>query len=176
MGFQTEGTRKVHVNTAVSKEAKDDFKKRLPRYLWISSKQKTEFTIISLDESFFFYDSLVRRYIGIDGNNRPIVRVTGSHKHSCIFGAVSMEGKQLFRQYDIFNGDTFLDYLKKIYTKFPKCYLFMDKASPHYKLKKVVKYFEENKDTLIPVYLPTTASPRVYGNGRGVEYSQTRSA
>ena len=34
----------------------------------------------------------------------------------------------------------------------------MDKASPHYKSKKVLKYFEENKDTLIPVYLPT-ASP-----------------
>ncbi len=72
-----------------------------------------------------------------------------------------MEGKknQLFRQYDIFNGNTFLDYLKKIHDKFPKCYLFMDKASPQYKSKKVIKYFEENKDTLIPVYLPTTAPP-----------------
>ena len=28
----------------------------------------------------------------------------------------------------------------------------------HYRSKKVQKYFEENKDTLIPVYLPT-ASP-----------------
>ena len=35
----------------------------------------------------------------------------------------------------------------------------MDKASPHYKSKKVIRYFEENKDVLIPVYLPTTASP-----------------
>ena len=34
----------------------------------------------------------------------------------------------------------------------------MDKASPHYKSKKVLQYFEEKKDTLIPVYLPT-ASP-----------------
>ena len=34
----------------------------------------------------------------------------------------------------------------------------MDKASPHYTCKKVIKYFEDNKDTLIPVYLPT-ASP-----------------
>ena len=34
----------------------------------------------------------------------------------------------------------------------------MDKASPHYKSKKVRQYFEENKDTLIPFYLPT-ASP-----------------
>ncbi len=35
----------------------------------------------------------------------------------------------------------------------------MDKESPHYKSKKVIKYFEENKDTPIPAYLPTTVSP-----------------
>ena len=69
------------------------------------------FTVISLDESFFFYDSLVRR-VWIDEKKRPIVRVTGSHKHSCIFGALSLEGKQLFKQYDRFNGDTFLKFLK----------------------------------------------------------------
>jgi len=34
----------------------------------------------------------------------------------------------------------------------------MDKASPHYRSRKVKDYIEENKDTLIPVYRPT-ASP-----------------
>ena len=34
----------------------------------------------------------------------------------------------------------------------------MDKASSHYKSDKVLHYFEDDKDTLIPVYLPT-ASP-----------------
>ena len=119
--------------------------------------QQERFTVVSLDESFFFYDSLVRR-IWIEQEKRPVVRITGSHKHSCIFGAMSIEGKQLFRQYDIFNGDTFLDYLKKMHAKFPKCYLLMDKVSPHYKSKKIQKYFEDNKDTLIPVYLQA-ASP-----------------
>ena len=76
-----------------------------------------------------------------------------SHKHG------RKKKKQLFRQDHEFNGDTFLEFLKKIHAKFPKCYLFMDKASPHYTCKKVIKYFEDNKDTLIPVYLPTTASP-----------------
>jgi hypothetical protein len=71
---------------------------------------------------------------------------------------MSKDGKQLFRQYDVFNGDTFLDHLKKIQSKFPMCYLFMDKASPHYKCKKVRAYFDDHKDTLIPVYL-ITASP-----------------
>ena len=120
-------------------------------------QQKYEFTIVATDESFFFYDSLVRR-VWIDENKRPVVRVTGSHQHSCIFGAISQDGKQLFRQYDRFNGNTFFEYLKKIHSKFSNCYLFMDKASQHYKSKKVLKYFEENKGNLIPVYLPT-ASP-----------------
>ena len=115
------------------------------------------FTLVSLDESFFFYDSLVRR-VWIDKQKRPVVRVTGSHKHSCLFGAINMEGKQLFRHYDKFNGDTFLDFLKMIHHKFPRCYIFMDKASPHYRSRKVREYFDKHKDTLIPVYLPT-ASP-----------------
>jgi len=54
---------------------------------------------------------------------------------------------------------TFLDYLKQIHKKFPKCYLFLlDKAKQHYRSKKVLKYFAYNKDSLIPVCLPT-ASP-----------------
>jgi transposase len=122
-----------------------------------NEEEKKDFAIVSLDESFFFYDSLVRR-VWIDANKRPVVRVTGSHDCSCLFGAISIEGKQLFRQYDKFNTQTFLDFLKTIHSKFPKCYLFMDKASPHYKSRRVKDYLEENKDTLVPVYIPT-ASP-----------------
>ncbi|HXT83070.1 MAG TPA: hypothetical protein VN704_01875 [Verrucomicrobiae bacterium] len=62
-------------------------------------QQEERFTIVSTDESFFFYGCLVRR-VWIDEKKRPIVGVTGSHQHSCIFGATSMKGKQLFRQYD----------------------------------------------------------------------------
>ncbi len=92
--------------------------------------------MVSTDEFFIFYDSLVRR-VWIDEKKRPVVRITGSHKHSCLFGAIIIDGKQLFRQFDKFNGDTFLDFLKTIHSKFPKCYLFMDKASLHYKSRKV---------------------------------------
>ncbi len=38
--------------------------------------EKEGFKIVSLDESFFFYDSLVRR-VWIAENKRPIVMVTG---------------------------------------------------------------------------------------------------
>jgi transposase len=120
-------------------------------------EEREGFTVVSLDESFLFYDFLIRR-VWIDKEKRPVVRVTGSHKHSCLFGALSLEGKQLFRQYDRFNGDAFLEFLKTIHSKFPKCHLFLDKASPHYRSRKVKEYFDEHKDSLIPVYLPT-ASP-----------------
>jgi hypothetical protein len=38
---------------------------------------------------------------------RPVVNVIGSHKHLCLFGAVGLNGKQIFRQYDRFNEDIF---------------------------------------------------------------------
>jgi hypothetical protein len=40
-------------------------------------KKRKDFTIVSLDESFFFYDSLVRR-VWIDAKKRPVVRIIGS--------------------------------------------------------------------------------------------------
>jgi len=91
-------------------------------------------------------------------DNRPVVKVTGSHKHLCLFGAVGLNGKRLFREYDRFNENNFYKYLKQIHYKFPKCYLFLDKAPQHYKSQKVGQYFEKHKDVLIPVWLPT-ASP-----------------
>jgi hypothetical protein len=44
--------------------------------------EEDRFTIVSLDESFFFYDSLVRRGVWIEQDKRPIVRITGSHKYA----------------------------------------------------------------------------------------------
>ena len=116
-----------------------------------------DFTVVSVDESFFLYDSLVRK-VWIFRNTRPVVRITGSHQQSCLFGAISLDRRQLFRQFEKFNEDTFYEFLKQIHHKFPRCYLFLDKAPQHHKSHKVRTYFEEHIDSLIPVYLPT-ASP-----------------
>jgi len=75
-----------------------------------------------------------------------------------MFGAMSNGKKQLFRQYDRFNENTFYRFLKQIHFKFPRCYLFLDKASQHYKSNKVRQYFEQHRKDLVPVLLPT-ASP-----------------
>ena len=76
-GFKQKVPRKVHVNTA-SREEKERFKKEPERYYWILQQQEG-FTVISTDESFFFFDSIVRR-VWIKKDERPIVKVTGSHQ------------------------------------------------------------------------------------------------
>jgi hypothetical protein len=76
------------------------------------SNRATGFVVVSLDESFFSFMILSDKkgFWIVEENKRPIVRITGSHKHSCIVGAISMEENQLFRHsiYDVFNGDALL--------------------------------------------------------------------
>ena len=82
--------------------------------------------------------------------------ITGSHRNFCIFGAITLKERQLFRQFERFSEkDTFYELLKHVHYKFPKSYLFLDKATQHHKSHKVRKYFEEHKVTLKPIDLPT---------------------
>jgi hypothetical protein len=76
--------RKVHVNTA-SREEKDAFKKKTIEILVDKQQQQQEsFTMISTDELFFFYDSLVR--MGLFGLN-IIVRITCSQTFMYIWSS-----------------------------------------------------------------------------------------
>ena len=82
------------------------------------------FTAISLDESFFFFDSLVRK-VWIFKNTRPVVRITGSHQQSCLFGAVSLDRRQLFRQYNHFQRKHILQILKADTSQISKMLLIL---------------------------------------------------
>jgi hypothetical protein len=62
-------------------------------------------------------------------DSRPVIRITGSHRHFCMFGAVGLDNRQIFREYNRFNQNTFYEFLKQLHYKFPRCYLFLDKAS-----------------------------------------------
>ena len=64
-----------------------------------------------------------------------------------------MKCKQLFRQYDVFNQYTFLDYLKQVKKRLGKVIMFTDRTRQH-QAKKVREYLEENKDFLRIAYLP----------------------
>lgn len=47
--------------------------------------------------------NLVRR-VWIYKDIKPVVKITGSHKHLCLFRAAGLNGKRLFREYNRFNG------------------------------------------------------------------------
>ena len=85
---------------------------------------------------------------------RPIVTVTGSHQKTCVFGTITIDGKQFFRQYDDFNQYAFLKYLKELQRKFRKLLLFLDRAAQHRSSIMIRKHLEENKDVIRVEYLP----------------------
>jgi transposase len=84
---------------------------------------------------------------------RPIITVTGSHQRTCVFGTLTIDGKQLFRQYKAFDQYSFISYLQQLKRKFHKLILFLDRASQHHRSQKVKAYLERNSDTMIVEYL-----------------------
>lgn len=84
--------------------------------------------------------------------------MSGSHFKTVVFGAVGIDGTQFFRQYDTFDGPSFLDFLKKLRGRFGRLYLFLDKARQHHHTKIVTDYLRENRKTLRVRWIPT-ASP-----------------
>ena len=90
---------------------------------------------------------------------RPIVTMTGSHQRTCLFGALCIDGRQFFRQYESFNQYSFLDYLIQMQKKFGgKLILFIDRARQHYRSKMVRKYIKNRRDVLKVIYFPKGSS------------------
>jgi hypothetical protein len=111
------------------------------------------FTIAVQDESIFVHDVIVRKKLWLPKGIRSVVTGTGSHQRTCVFGTLTMEGTQLFRQYDKFNQDTFLDYLKEVKKRLGKVILFTDRARQH-QSKKIQEYLTDAKDSVRIFYLP----------------------
>ena len=96
---------------------------------------------------------MIRRKKWISSDKRTIVTVTGSRKRTIVFGCLSLDGKQLFKQYDEFNSKTFVDYLKQVQKRFGKFIIFVDRATPHCS-KITTRFLDSNKDTIRLEYLP----------------------
>ena len=85
----------------------------------------------------------------------PVVKSTGSHQKTSVFGTISMDGsRQFFRQYHAFNQHSFLKYLKQLEKKFGRLILFIDRAPEHYRSIKVKKHLEEHHDAIRIEYFP----------------------
>jgi len=67
-----------------------------------------------------------------------------------------VDKRQLFRQYNVFNQDTFLDYLKQIKKKLgKKVVMFTDREQKtEHQSNKVKKYLKENNDSVRILYFP----------------------
>ncbi len=114
---------------------------------------KSGWTVLVQDESIFVYDYVVRRKKWISAGKRPVVTVTGSRRKTIVYGCLSMDKKQLFKQYDEFNSITFVDYLKQVQKRFGKIVIFVDRATPHCS-KITRKFLDANKDIIRLEYFP----------------------
>ena len=84
------------------------------------------------DESIFIHDSIMtKRRKWIIKEKRPMVTVTGSHDKTIVYVVLSLEGKQLFRQKDKFDSQSFIDYLEQAKEKFKKFIMIVDRATQH---------------------------------------------
>jgi DDE superfamily endonuclease len=114
------------------------------------------FTVVVVeDESIFVHDALIRRKIWTPTGIHLIIVTTGSHQKTCVFGTITLDGQQLFRQYKTFDQTSFISYLGELKRKFHKMILFLDRAPQHYRSKRVRAYLERNNDDVMTVeYLP----------------------
>ena len=123
-GFSPKIPQRRFVNTS-SKGRERGFQKGVQETL---SQIPKGFTIAVQDESIFVQDVIVRRKLWLPKGIRPVVTVTGSHQRTCVFGTLTADRRQLFRQYNTFNQDTFLDYLKQVKKYLGKVVMFTDRA------------------------------------------------
>jgi transposase len=121
---------------------------------WLLRHRSRGYAIVSLDESVFTQDVEARRVWAVEGT-RPIrIAVTDTHGRTVLFGAISLDGRQLFRQYKRFDGISFLDYLKKAHRRFRRLYLFMDRAPQHTKTGKVLDYLKAYRTSIRARWFP----------------------
>ena len=107
------------------------------------------------DESIFIHDSvLVKKRRWIVKEKRPVVTITGSHYKTIIYGVLSLDGKQLFRQYDRFDSSqSFIAYLEEVRKNFNKFIMFVDRATQH-RSKIVEEYLQRNIEAIKIEYFP----------------------
>ena len=115
---------------------------------------ENDWNLLVQDESIFIHDSIMTKRRWIIKEKRPMVTVTGSHEKTIMYGALSLDGKQLFRQDDKFDSQSFISYLEQVKKKFNKFVIFLDRATQHRSKKVVEEYLQQNIETIKVEYFP----------------------
>lgn len=103
------------------------------------------------DESIFIYDSImIKRRKWITKEEKLVSIITGSHEKTIVYGVLSLDAKQLFRQKDKFDSQSFITYLQQVKKKF---IMIVDRATQH-RSKMVEEYFQQNIETIKVEYFP----------------------
>jgi len=108
--------------------------------------------VVAEDESIFTYEITIKK-VWTKKGNKLRQKVTGSKKKTCVFGGLTHDGQQLFRQYDTCNSVNFIDYLKELKRKVGKMVLFIDRA-PWHTSKITTKFLKQNKDVIKIKWFP----------------------
>ena len=82
------------------------------------------------DEAIFVADAKPRRVYTLPGV-RAVSYVTGTHAKTIVYGMVGLTGRQLFCQYDKFNGDCFAEFLREVKKRYDKALIIVDGAPQH---------------------------------------------
>ena len=116
---------------------------------------KHGWNVLVEDESVFMHDSVMaRKRRWTLKEKRPVVTVSGSHSKTIIFGILSLNGKQLFRQHERFDShQSFIAYLEETRKKFKKFIMIVDRATQH-RSRMVKEYLQRNLETIRIEYFP----------------------
>ncbi len=109
-------------------------------------------TVVCQDESIFVYDCVIRSVWALKGS-KPTVKITGSHRKTFVFGVLSLDGRQMFRQYSEMDSNAYLNFLRCVKRKFKKFIFFYDGA-PYHTAEQIDTFFNENKECILPVRFP----------------------
>ncbi|MDI1495114.1 MAG: Transposase [Cenarchaeum symbiont of Oopsacas minuta] len=143
-GMTPKTPQRVHINAANDSMCYN-WQNNLKRDL--SGTKFEDFTVIEEDESIFVYDSITgKKYWTVD--IPPVVKWTGMHSKVIVYGAVTEDGRQLFKTYHRFDSESTVDYLKLLEKKFGKIFVILDRA-PQHRSRMVKEYLRDHKDTVI---------------------------
>ena len=124
----------------------------------ISWAKRRGFAVVVQDESIFIrIETNGRKLWSRVGEPVAVIR-HGRRDRTVVYGALAEDGIRLMRQYERFDGPTFVKYLKEARRKWGKVLLIMGNAGQH-KTKAVRKYLEGHDEVEI-LYLPT-ATPKL---------------
>ena len=139
-----------HVNAATDEEVAE-FQGYIQKE--IARLESLGYAILVQDEAIFTAEALARCRMFRKIDVRSTCVMSGTRQKRIVSGTISINGKQIFRQYEKFDAVTFANFLKKVVRKFGKIVMVADRA-PQHRAKVVTKFLNKNKSRVKLIFLP----------------------